>query len=101
MSARPERPGDRMDAVLGMVDLTPTERLLLAKLAFHDGGGPGRTSAPAIAKHIGISRAQYFEHIKSIEKKGRATRHGAGRASRIKIHYAPNRQEIPDGFGAS
>ena len=100
MTDKPERPGDRMDAVLGMVDLTPTERLVLAKHAFHDGDGGARWSAGKIANHIGISRAQYFDHIKSIEGKGRAKRRRGKTTSTVEIRYqhAPHCREFPDSL---
>ena len=100
-TGKPERPGDRMNAVISMTDLTPTERLLLSALAFHDGPGGAHPSAASLAERFGISRDSVFGHLKRIVAKGRLTRLRGKHANTYEIAYdpRPHCREIPDSVG--
>ena len=58
-------PGDRMLAVLGMDDLTPTEIIVLTALSYHDGPGGCRPSIERLGGILGMNR---FKGIKLLER---------------------------------
>ena len=94
----PKLPSDRMLAAMGCTDLTPTERLVFAAVAQHDGPGGAHPSAARIAGALGLSRGAVFAHIKACERKGRLKRRRGKHANHYGLRYGPPPQcrEIPD-----
>ena len=80
-------PGDRMLPVMAMSDLTPTEKNLLAVLAWHDGPGGCFPSIDTLADSTNANRYQVSDHIKSLEDKGRIRRQRWRSTNRYTIFY--------------
>ena len=72
MSADPlKHSGDRMLSVLRMTGLTPTEKNVLAVLAWHDGPGGCHPSIERLAGLLRTNRYAVADHLNSLKKKGR------------------------------
>ena len=85
---KPSRSGDRMARCLSMTDLTPSERMVLARIAHYDGPGGAFPSHERIGAEIGRKRRQVVNILQSIRRKGRV------RWKRMRAPRAPNRYEI-------
>lgn len=59
--------------VLGMGDLTPHEKIVLAALAYHDGPGGCYPSIQTVADYVNLHRATVTRHIRTMKKKGLLT----------------------------
>ena len=59
---KPSRSGDRMARCLSMTDLTPSERMVLARIAHYDGPGGAFPSHERIGAEIGRKRRQGGQH---------------------------------------
>jgi len=83
---------DRMAAVQMMTDLTPSERMVLGRIADRDGPGGAWPSQEVIGEEIGRDRRTVIRNLESIRRKGRVrwTRmHGSLRApNKYQIAYA-------------
>ena len=83
--AKPGKVGERMARCLGMGDLTPSERMVLARIAHYDGPGGAFPSHERIGADLGRSRRQVIRILASIRRKGRVRwerMHGEARALR-------------------
>ena len=80
-------PAERMLRCLGMSGVTPTERIVLAVLAYHDGPGGARPAAERIGELARISRSRVFEVLGDLESKGRIRRKQWRGANRYTIAY--------------
>ena len=78
-----QSPADRMLRCLGMTDLTPSEKLVLTVVAYHDGPNGAYPSFATIADHLNIHRSSVAQYIKQIEGKGRLIHQRRRRATSI------------------
>ena len=62
---------ERMMACFRMGDLTPREQIVLAIIAYHDGGRGAWPSLARLASMAKIARATVADVVKSLRKKGR------------------------------
>lgn len=81
-------PGDRMLAVLGMDDLTPTEINVMAALAYHDGPGSCRPSIERLGGILGMNRFKVSNYLSAIREKGRIDWRKTQRGNEYTIFYA-------------
>ena len=85
---KPDRPGERMMAVLAMTGLTPTERLVLGALAFHDGPGGAHPTAATLGKECGgLAERTVRGHVAKMVERGVLTKHKGQRGDRYSINY--------------
>ena len=80
-------PGDRMLMVLGMDDLSPPERLVVADIAWHDGPNGAFPSMQKIADDTEMHRLTANKHVQSARKKGRLIIDNNQRPNRYVIVY--------------
>ena len=92
---KPATPHDRMLACLGMAGLTPTERIVLAAIAYHDGPGGAFPSQSTIAAALGLSGHRVRELIAGVVDKGVLVSVKRRRTSRYRIAYGFRPAEIP------
>ena len=78
--------GDRMMIVISPSVLTPTEKVLMSALAYHDGIKccPSHTT---LADETGLSRREIIRHLANIKDKGYMTWKRGRRASEYTIFY--------------
>ena len=80
--------GERMMAVLAMAGLTPTERLVLGAIAFHDGPGGAHPTAATLGKECGgLAGRTVRGHIAKMVERGVLTKHKGRRGDRYSINY--------------
>lgn len=84
------KPGDRMMACMGMSDLTPCERIVMAALAYHDGNGGCHPSMERLAGCAGMNRFTVNNHINGLVEKGRVVKQGGKTVNRYALHYGPS-----------
>ena len=85
---KPDRPADRMMAVLAM-PLSHRQARVLTVLAFHDGSGGANPSLARIAREAGLKhRARAAETVAELEKLGVLTRRRGKHANTYEINYA-------------
>lgn len=85
---KPERPADRMMAVLAMSGLSATERLVLGAIAFHDGPGGARPTAATLGTECGGMAASTVRgHIAKMVARGVLTKKKGQRGDSYSIAY--------------
>ena len=80
-------PGDRMLLIYGMEDLTPTEKNVLAVVAYCDGPGGCKPSLDWLAEKLTMNRYTVSLHLKRIKEKGRITWKSGQRGNIYTIFY--------------
>lgn len=101
MGEKPERPGERMLAVLSMQALTHRQARVAAAIAYRDGAGGASPSMKRIAEEAGLShRARAAETIAELERLGVLTRHRTKTTNVYRLAYdwtgAPQCPRKPD-----
>ena len=83
-------PGERMLSVLCLDDLTPTERLVMAALAYHDGPGGCKPGLERLAGILGFNRYKVNNYINDLVEKGRVQKQRGQAANIYIINYDPS-----------
>ena len=93
---KPATPHDRMLACLGMAGLTPTERIVLAAIAWSDGDRGAYPSHAWLAGKLRMDQEHVRKTIASARNKGAVTaiKRGRGRLYRIDYGFIPA-QSVP------
>ena len=96
-SGKPDKPVDRVLAVLAMPSLTYREKVVLVAVATFDGERGAFPSLDTLAAVSSIKRWAVAEAIKALEAKGAIKRQRTQRSNRYAIAYDFHSRENPDG----